>query len=69
MDFTKLFKVGQTVYFIDDAFDATERYIKCMVIEITGPSNMTILDISTNTSLYIQVGFNEDLVVSTKSEK
>ena len=67
MDFTVLYKVGQAVYFHDDSFDAVSRPdTLCMVVEITSPTKMTLLDIETNTNLYIEVGFNEDMVRSTK---
>lgn len=57
------YQVGERVFFKNDDFDAIKnrKYIPCIVKHIDN-QKMVIVDIDTNTDLYIQKGFNDDLV-------
>lgn len=65
-DFREIYKVGQNVVFVNDDFDAVKKNIQCVVKEVQ-ENKMTILDIETNTKLYIEAGFNDDCVISDNS--
>lgn len=60
-DLTHLFKVGEKVFFRDDAFDSLEKFVPCTVKE-TYTDHIIITDDKTQTDFYIESGINLDLV-------
>ena len=52
---------GQEVVFLNTDFDAVKKEIDCKVLDVS-KDTMTILDIETNTKLYIERDFNLDCV-------
>ena len=51
------YKIGQPVVFYNTDFDAIERNVPCIVQEIYD-DHMIILDIKTDTKLWIEPNFN-----------
>lgn len=60
-DLTRLFKVGQRVFYRNDDFDALEKFMPCTVKE-TASDYIIITDDKTQTDFYIESGFNLDMV-------
>ena len=60
-DLREVFKVGQNIIYLNKDFDAIKKRIQCTVLEVSTDS-MTILDIETDTKLYIERDFNLDCI-------
>lgn len=60
-DLSHLFKIGQKVKYKNDDFDAIKKFSDCIVKE-TYKDHIIITDLETNTDLWVQEGFNMDLV-------
>ena len=60
--FTKVFNVGQKVVYHNTDFDTVKPNIVCEVLDVY-EDKMTVLDIETNTKLYIEKGFNDDCII------
>lgn len=56
-DLRDVYKPNHHVVYINDDFDAVRNEVPCIVLEVF-KDKMTILDIETDTKLYIERGFN-----------
>lgn len=63
-----LFKVGQKVTYRNTDFDAVKTLIPCIVKEVHA-DRMIITDLETDTDLYIESGFNLDLVIPESAQQ
>ena len=59
------FYVGQEVWYENTDFDAVSKWCLCVVNEICS-DHMILLEVQTQTKLWIEVGLNLDLVYVTK---
>lgn len=60
-DLRNIYHPEQEVIFLNHDFDAVKKEIDCKVLEVE-KDKMVILDIETDTKLYIERGFSLDLV-------